>query len=96
MGHAGSSLLVVSAKQDTKPVDEVTRQAHAAILARDWETLRLLLHPYLRWTDGTGRTIRGRTKVLAMLEQSGPPDEPNSVELRDDQIYRWLAPLLPP
>ena len=77
-------------------VEDVTREAHAAMLARDWETLRLLLHPYLRWTDASGRTIRGRTKVLAMLEESGPPDPPDSVELRDDQIYRWLEPPAPP
>jgi hypothetical protein len=95
MGHAGSSLLVVTAKEDTKPVDETTRRAHAAILARDWETLRLLLHPYLHWIDATGRTTRGRNRVLAMLEQSEPPDEPSSIELRDDQIYRWLAPRPP-
>ena len=60
------------------------------------ETLRLLFHPYLHWTDETGRTIRGRTKVLAMLEQAEPPDEPSSIVLRDDQIYRWLAPPMPP
>jgi len=27
--------------------DDVTRQAHAAIVARDWAVLRPLLHPYL-------------------------------------------------
>jgi hypothetical protein len=77
---------------DAGRVDEVSRAAHAAMGARDWATVRLLLHPYLHWTDASGRTIRGRTNVLAMLENSDPPDEPDSIELRDGQIYRWLEP----
>jgi hypothetical protein len=36
--------------------------------AGDHEALRLLLHPYLHWTDATGVTIRGRKNVLALLE----------------------------
>jgi hypothetical protein len=73
-------------------MDEVSRAAHAAMVARDWDALRLLLHPYLHWTDAAGRTIRGRVNVLAMLENSDTPDEPDSIELRDGQIYRWLEP----
>jgi hypothetical protein len=57
---------------------------------RDWAALRPLLHPYLQWTGADNLTIRGRTKVLAMLaERADPPDRPASVELRDNQIYRW-------
>jgi hypothetical protein len=73
-------------------VDEVSRAAHAAMVARNWAALRPLLHPYLHWTDAAGRTIRGRTNVLEMLENSDPPNEPDSIELRDGQIYRWLEP----
>jgi hypothetical protein len=77
---------------DAGRVDEVSLLAHAAMAARDWTIVRRLLHPYLHWTDAAGQTIRGRTNVLAMLENSDPPDIPDSVELRDGQIYRWLEP----
>ncbi|MVZ99665.1 DUF4440 domain-containing protein [Actinomadura sp. LD22] len=73
-------------------MDEIVRQAHAALAARDWEAARPLLHPYLHWTGADGRTLRGRTKVLAMLEEAAQaPAPPASVELRDGQIYRWRA-----
>lgn len=61
-------------------------------LARgDLESLRLKLHPYLHWETPDGRTIRGRRNVLAELEGGTPACEPRAVELRDGQIYRWLA-----
>jgi hypothetical protein len=72
-------------------MDEVAERAYQTMVDRDWATLRPLLHPYLHWTrpDG-GVTIRGRTKVLAMLtERHIPPARPASVELRDNQVYRW-------
>ena len=71
-------------------VDEAER-AIAAIESQDWDQLRMLLHPYLHWTGVDGNTVRGRTKVLAMLA-ANPPNavhQPSSVELRDGQIYRW-------
>ena len=40
-------------------------EVRAAISRRDEAALRALLHPYLHWTDATGTTVRGRTKVLA-------------------------------
>ncbi len=43
---------------------------------RDWDELRLLLHPY--WTSSDGRTIRGRRNVLAYLaatRAAGSPTE---------------------
>jgi hypothetical protein len=44
------------------------------------------------WTDSTGETIRGRAKVLAMLKHAAQaPARARSIELRDGQIYRWLA-----
>jgi hypothetical protein len=53
-------------------VDDIGQRAHAAILAGGWNALRHLLHPYLHWTDSTGKTFRGRSKVLAMLEHTAP------------------------
>ena len=72
-------------------VEDIGQRAHVAIVAGDWDTVRALLHPYLHWTDSSG-TIRGRIKVLAMLEQAAQaPAQAQSIELRDGQIYRWLA-----
>jgi hypothetical protein len=48
-----------------------------------------LLHPYLHWTGVDGVTIRGRTKVLALLDDQRTPPAPAAVELRNGQIYRW-------
>ena len=69
--------------------DEV-RQVRDAVDQRDWARLRLLLHPYLHWAEA-GRTVRGRTRVLALLESRVALDPPESVELRDGQIYRWTS-----
>jgi hypothetical protein len=77
---------------DPGPVDEVTRAAHEAMLARDWDGLRLMLHPYLHWIAADGSRLRGRTKVIARLQNAEPPAEPVAVELRDGQIYRWQEP----
>ena len=73
-------------------MDEVVRRAHEAMQAQDWDDVRFLLHPYLHWTRADGRTVRGRTKIMAMLAERDPPLWPSSVELRDDQIYRWQEP----
>lgn len=69
-------------------MDQVLRDAVAAVEQRDWDRLRPLLHPYLHWTEA-GVTIRGRTKVLAHLENAPPAGPPDAYELRDGQIYRW-------
>jgi hypothetical protein len=61
-----------------------------AMAQQDWARLKLLLHPYLHWTDA-GRTICGRTKVLALLAEHPGTGPPGSVELRDGQIYRWTC-----
>jgi len=61
-------------------VDEIGRRAHAAIVVGDWNTLRPL-HPYLRWADANGSTLRGRSQVIAMLEQTAetrPRQRPSS------------------
>ena len=67
------------------------QQMLEAVDQRDWPRLRLLLHPYLHWTED-GRTIRGRNRVLERLTAGSMPAPPASYELRDGQIYRWTAP----
>ena len=75
---------------DSGRMDDVADRAYQSMVDRDWDALRPLLHPYLHWTGPDNLTIRGRTRVLAMLaERRDPPDRPASVELRDNQIYRW-------
>ena len=54
--------------QDSPIVDEVTRAAHEAMLERDWDGLRMLLHPYLHWTTADGTRFRGRTKIMELLQ----------------------------
>ena len=71
-------------------MDDVAERAYQSIVDQEWDVVRLLLHPYLHWTGPDDVTIRGRTKVLAMLsERPNPPEHPASVELRDNQVYRW-------
>ena len=70
---------------------EITERALAAIVARDWPALRPLLHPYLHWTEPDGAVVRGRSKVMALLDGGSTPAQPASVELRDCQIYRWRS-----
>jgi hypothetical protein len=62
--------------------------AYGFLDACSWGELRLLLHPYLLFSDGAV-SLRGRTKVLEWLREHGakPPTE---VEVRDGQIYRWV------
>ena len=69
------------------PVEEVLD----ALDRRDAGAVRLLLHPYLHWTED-GRTVRGRNRVLERLTAGPVPAPPASYELRDGQIYRWIAP----
>ena len=72
-------------------VAEVTQAAQAAMVERDWDSLRLLLHPYMHWTTADGTRVRGRVKVMELL-LTEPPAVPITVELRDGQIYRWQEP----
>jgi hypothetical protein len=64
-------------------------QAWAALDAGDWGGLRPLLHPYLHWTDGAV-SMRGRSRVLAHLQNRPTPRPPREVEVRDGQVYRWV------
>jgi len=51
-------------------MDDLVVAAHGAMAARDWATLRLMLHPYLHWRETDGTVLRGRNNVLAMLERA--------------------------
>lgn len=73
----------------TEPAPPEVDAVLAAARRADWPALRLLLHPYLRWTDAGGQTTRGRTKVLARLQAQPPSGAPRAWELRDGQVYRW-------
>jgi hypothetical protein len=77
---------------DPVVVAEVTHAAQAAVVERDWDSLRVLLHPYLHWTTADGTRVRGRIKVMELLQTQPPPAVPITVELRDGQIYRWQEP----
>ena len=69
---------------------DIVTEAYSALRDQDWEELRPLLHPYLHWTTPDGSTVRGRTRVLALLRTRPTPGPPARTELRDDQIYRWI------
>ena len=61
-----------------------------AIERRDWPRLKLLLHPYVRWTTAAEEHLCGRTKVIDRLSRDPPPAPPAYHELRDGQVYRWI------
>jgi hypothetical protein len=48
---------------DPGVLDEVVRAAHDAMLASDWDRLRLILHPYLHWTAADGSRLRGGPRL---------------------------------
>ena len=74
---------------DLPEMEPPAAAAWAAIDAEEWDQARLLLHPYLHFTDGAVR-LRGRTQVLRHLRVAATPKPPTQVEIRDDQIYRWV------
>jgi hypothetical protein len=70
-------------------MEGLIERALEAIGQRDWASLRLVLHPYVRWQDGD-TSIRGRTKVMGHLRVHPQVQPPGSWEVRDGQIYRWV------
>ncbi|MCW2797384.1 hypothetical protein [Nocardioides sp.] len=66
-----------------------TAAAWNAIDSGEWGELRPLLHPALHWTDGE-TTLRGRSNVLAHLQNHPTPRPPTEVEVRDGQVHRWV------
>ena len=76
----------------TSAEDEAAERAYAVLRGGGTSAVRLLLHPYLRWTRADGSTVRGRDRVLALLDAEPPSQAPRVAELRDGQIYRWVSP----
>jgi hypothetical protein len=60
-----------------------------AIDSQEWEALRDLLNPYVRFTDGAV-TVTGRTRLLEHLRGRPTPRPPRAVEVRDGRLYRWV------
>lgn len=73
------------------PAAEAVAAVLTALADGDTARLRLLLHPYLHWTRPGGAVVRGRTRVLALLQTEPPRVPPREVELRDGQVYRWTC-----
>ncbi|HVH64918.1 MAG TPA: hypothetical protein VM674_02705 [Candidatus Acidoferrum sp.] len=74
----------------SRAVEPVVLKASKMISRREWDGLKLVLHPYLHWISRDGRTIRGRQRVLAYLAATAVKRLPEAYELRDGQIYRWV------
>ena len=70
-------------------MEPVVDRLLVALRDGDRETVRLTLHPYLHWQLEDGTVLRGRKRILLLLEQAPIPGPPSAVELRDGQIYRW-------
>ena len=71
-------------------MEQLVRDVIGAVERQDWARVKVLLHPYLHWTE-PGVAMRGRTKVLARLAEGPVPVAPDSCEVRDGQIYRWTS-----
>lgn len=91
MVHRGSVLNSNSLSSE-QPDNEVILRVIEAVTAGRWDNAKLLLHPYLHWTQENGLTRRGRSNVLRWLvarqRELVPPER---FELRDGQVYRWIA-----
>lgn len=72
------------------PETRMVQDVLDAVQRRDWEVVRLALHPYLHWQE-PGVLIRGRRNVIDRLALPPAPAPPSAVELRDGQIYRWTS-----
>jgi hypothetical protein len=72
------------------PAEVMVRDVLDAVDRRDWDVVRVALHPYLHWHE-PGVSLRGRRNVIARLALPPPPAPPSTVELRDGQIYRWIS-----
>jgi hypothetical protein len=75
--------------QHNAKMEDVTSCAHAVIVKHDRGALQPLLHPSLHWVQADGQVVRGRTKVIGMLQAIGISGPPAPVELRDGQVCLW-------
>jgi hypothetical protein len=73
-------------------VGDAVQQVIAAVEDGDPARIKLLLHPYLHWTE-PGVKLRGRVNVLAYLHSRETLAQPDACEYRDGQIYRWTTGL---
>jgi hypothetical protein len=74
----------------TEHEEAMVKEIVDAVAVRDPDRTKLLLHPYLHWTDRDGDRKRGRMKVLALLRsRDGALGPPTAIEFRDEQVYRW-------
>ena len=67
---------------------EPTAAAWAAMDAGEWDAVAALLHPQVRWSDGSVR-LTGRLGVLEHLRAHPRPRPPTEVEVRDGVLVRW-------
>ncbi|HEU5037095.1 MAG TPA: hypothetical protein VFT70_08820 [Nocardioides sp.] len=75
---------------DLPEMEPPTAAAWNALDSGDWEGLRDLLHPSLRFVD-RDVDLRGRTKVLAHLRAHPVPRPPSRTEVREGRVYRWFG-----
>jgi hypothetical protein len=77
--------------------EQIIHNALEDMEAGNWDDLKLLLHPYVHWTQDDGVTLRGRKNVLQWLaSRQARLVPPGRFELRDGQIYRWSSGLVRP
>jgi hypothetical protein len=90
MAHRGT-VIYSSPLSSEQSDNEVIPRVIEAVAADRWDNVKLLLHPYVHWTQEDGLTRRGRSNVLRWLRSRQrvlvPPER---FELRDGQVYRWI------
>jgi hypothetical protein len=67
-----------------------TARAWHLMEQQEWGEVRPLLHPYVRYDDGTA-SVRGRSRLIAHLREVPTPRPPVEVEVREGQLYRWVG-----
>jgi len=74
---------------DLPEMEPPAAAAWAAIDADEWDDVRRLLHPDLRFQDGAV-TLRGRDAALEHLRSHPTPKPPAAVVVRGGRLYRWI------
>ncbi|MEO6512644.1 MAG: hypothetical protein ABIO16_16715 [Nocardioides sp.] len=73
---------------DLPDLPEPAMAAYRFLDQGEYGELRVLLHPYVQFTDGAV-SLRGRTAVLNWMRENRVKP-PTDVEVRDGQVYRWV------